>query len=84
MQVPEDLEVRLIRMVADSKKVDAGTIGLETTCDSLQIDSLDKINLTFAVEEAFGIEIPDSALGSIQTVGNMVEGVSRLVAARAE
>ena len=84
MRVPEDLEARLIGMIAESKKMDAGSIGIETTFESLQIDSLDKINLSFEVEEAFGIEIPDAAIGGIRTVGDMVEGVRGLVAARVE
>ena len=84
MVVPEDLEARLIGMVAASKKVDAASIEMSTTLDSLAIDSLDKINLSFEVEEAFGIEIPDAAIGSIRTVGDMVEGVRGLVAAKAK
>jgi acyl carrier protein len=82
MVVPEDLEPRLIGMIAESKKIAPETIHLETKFDDLQIDSLDKINLSFAIEEAFGIEIPDAAIGSIRTVGDMVNGVRELVVAR--
>jgi acyl carrier protein len=70
-------------MIATSKKVSPETIARETTFDSLAIDSLDKINLSFEVEEAFAIEIPDAAIGSIRTVGDMVDGVQSLVAAKA-
>jgi acyl carrier protein len=83
MVVPEDLEPRLIGMIAESKKIAPETIHLETKFEDLQIDSLDKINLSFAIEEAFGIEIPDAAIGSIRTVGDMVNGVRELVVARA-
>lgn len=78
-----DLEQRLIGMIAVSKKIAPETISRETTFDALAIDSLDKINLSFEVEEAFGIEIPDAAIGSIRTVGEMVDGVRALVAAKA-
>jgi len=40
--------------------------------EELNIDSLDKINISFEVEEAFSIEIPDEALGSLKTVGDVV------------
>jgi acyl carrier protein len=83
MLVPEDLDSRLIGMIAHSKKVAPESIGLGTTFDSLAIDSLDKINLSFEIEEAFAIDIPDTAIGSIRTVGDMVEGVRGLVAAKA-
>ena len=78
-----DLEGRLIAMIATMKKVDGGAIGPATTFEALGLDSLDKINLSFEVEEAFGIEIPDASIGSIRTIGDMVEGVQVLVAAKA-
>jgi acyl carrier protein len=81
--VPEDLEQRLIEMIATSKKVPPETISRETTFDALAIDSLDKINLSFDVEETFGIAIPDAAIGGIKTVGDMIDGVQTLVAAKA-
>jgi len=56
-------------------------VKLETSFDELQIDSLDKINLTFAVEEMFSIEIPDASLNSLKTVGDVVRGVEKLRAA---
>jgi acyl carrier protein len=82
VRVPEDLEGRLIGMIAASKKMDPELVVAATTFDSLAIDSLDKINLSFEVEEAFGIEIPDAAIGTIRTVGDMVEGVRGLILAR--
>ncbi len=82
MLVPDDLQTRLIGLIAESKKVGPETIGPDTTFEELHIDSLDKINLSFSVEEAFGVEIPDAAIGTIRTVGDMVEGVRGLVAAR--
>jgi acyl carrier protein len=55
---------------------------MESTFDELQIDSLDKINLSFAVEEMYGIEIPDENLNSLKTVGDVVRGVEQLRAAQ--
>jgi acyl carrier protein len=83
MQVPDDLQQRLIGMIAVSKKLPPETLSRETTFDSLAIDSLDKINLAFEVEETYGIEIPDTSISSIKTIGDMVDGVSALVAAKA-
>ena len=69
---------RCIEIIAKSKSISPDTITLTSTFDELNIDSLDKINISFEVEEAFGIEIPDEALGTLRTVGDMVEGVTRL------
>ena len=56
------------------------TITLATTFDELSVDSLDMINISFEVEEAFNIEIPDEALSTLRTVGDMVAGVTKLTA----
>lgn len=69
---------RCIEIIAKSKSIPADSITLDSTFDSLNIDSLDKINISFEVEEAFNIEIPDEALGTIKTVGDMVNGVTQL------
>jgi acyl carrier protein len=74
----DDIAQRCIEIIAKSKGIPADSITPESTFDELNIDSLDKINISFEVEEAFSIEIPDEALGSIKTVGDMVRGVVQL------
>jgi acyl carrier protein len=78
----DDIQAKIIELVAKSKNVPAESVRLESTFDELQIDSLDKINLSFAVEEMFGIEIPDESLNSLKTVGDVVRGVQQLRAAQ--
>lgn len=78
----EDIAKRCIEIIAKSKNIPADTITLDTTFEQLNIDSLDKINISFEVEEAFDIAIPDDALGSIKTVGDVVKGVEQLRSAK--
>jgi acyl carrier protein len=77
-----DIASRCIEIIAKSKGIPADTITLASTFEELNIDSLDKINISFEVEEAFGIDIPDEALGTIKTVGDMVDGVAKLQSAK--
>ncbi len=77
----DDVESRIIELVAKSKNLTASDVRLDSTFDELQIDSLDKINLSFAVEEMFSIEIPDESLNSLKTVRDVVRGVETLRAA---
>lgn len=77
----DDVESRIIELVAKSKNLPVTDVHMDTTFDELQIDSLDKINLSFAVEEMFCIEIPDESLNSLKTVGDVVRGVEKLNAA---
>ena len=72
---------RCIDIIAKAKNIPPDTITLASTFAELNIDSLDKINISFEVEEAFNIEIPDDSLGTILTVGDMVDGVTKLQAA---
>lgn len=74
----EDIATRCIEVIAKSKGIPPDSVTLNSTFEELNIDSLDKINISFEVEEAFGIEIPDDALGTIKTVGDMVNGVQKL------
>ena len=73
---------RCIDIIAKSKGIPADTVTLASTFEQLNVDSLDKINISFEVEEAFNIDIPDEALGTIKTVGDMVDGVTKLQAAK--
>ena len=77
-----DVASRCIDIIAKSKGIPPDTITLANTFEELNIDSLDKINISFEVEEAFSIDIPDEALGTIRTVGDMVEGVTKLQSAK--
>ncbi|HEV2645261.1 MAG TPA: acyl carrier protein [Acidobacteriaceae bacterium] len=81
----DDIESRIIELVAKSKSLPLEKVRPESTFDELAVDSLDKINLSFAVEEMFSIEIPDESLNSLKTVGDVVRGVETLrAAARSE
>jgi acyl carrier protein len=78
-----DIAQRVIDIIAKSKSIPPDSISLDSTFDSLAIDSLDKINISFEVEEAFDIEIPDDALSSLKTVGDVVAGVQKIRATSA-
>ena len=79
----DDLKLQIIALIAKSKRLDPATITPATTFDELAIDSLDKINLTFEVEELYDIAIPDNSLNSLRTVGDVIAGVEALLAAKA-
>jgi acyl carrier protein len=79
----DDIAQRTIEIIAKAKNIPVETVTPETTFEQLNIDSLDKINISFEVEEAFDIAIPDEALGTLKTVGDVVNGVKQLVEAKA-
>ena len=48
--------------------------------DDLGADSLDTVELVMALEEEFGIEIPDDAAETIQTFGDAVKFIQTATA----
>ncbi len=76
----DDITERVIGLIARSKSLPPESVTPASTFDELNIDSLDKINLSFEVEEVFSIVIPDSSLNSLRTVGDVIAGVHRLEA----
>jgi acyl carrier protein len=61
------------------------TLTPETTLASLAIDSLGVIELIFAIEDAFGVTVPDNDPGMARDFGTLAElggYIDRLIAAR--
>ncbi len=67
-------------VIANFKDMPADQLSLETSMQSLELDSLDGLNLIFELEEEFDIMIPDDKAISMKTVGEMVEGIDFLLA----
>jgi len=66
----QELFVRFTKCAVDVLSVDASKITLEASFgDDLDADSLDLVELVMALEEEFGIEVPESDLEGVDTVG---------------
>ena len=72
-----EVEEKLIAIVQQEK----GTAGVamlrETALADAGIDSLDQLTILFAIEEQFGISIPDNETRAIRTFGDLVEIVKK-------
>ncbi|MBV9302699.1 MAG: acyl carrier protein [Acidobacteriaceae bacterium] len=83
-QMPEhpetdDLSAEVIGIIAETQRIPAETISIDSTLEQLKIDSLDGINIVFALEEKFGINIPDEGVQNMRSVRDIVEGVRGVV-----
>ena len=74
----EDITIQVTRLVVENLGVDEDKV-TETSnfVDDLGADSLDTVELVMALEEEFGIEIPDEEAEKIQTVKDAVEYVTK-------
>ena len=75
-----DVENRVIRLVAETQKIDPALIRPESSFEELKIDSFDGLNLLFAVESEFDIRVSDEDAKSLRSVRDMIEGVEKLLA----
>ncbi len=76
---PSDLGARVIRVIAQTQRMPAEQIQLDSTFEELKIDSLDGINIVFALENEFAISIPDEGVQTLRSVRQTVDGVRRLI-----
>ena len=74
-------EDRVKKIVVEHLGVEADKVsGDASFIDDLGADSLDTVELVMAFEEEFGIEIPDDAAETIQTVGDAVKFIDKAAA----
>jgi acyl carrier protein len=78
-----ELAARVAQVIAKTQKIPPESVTLDKTFADLKIDSLDGINILFALEEEFNIEIPDDAAEKIRSVSEMVDGLEKLIAGKA-
>jgi len=70
------IEERVKKVIAEQLCVSEAEVTNEASfVDDLGADSLDTVELVMALEEAFGIEIPDNVAETIKTVQQAVDYV---------
>jgi acyl carrier protein len=76
-----DLTERVISVIAATQRIPREKISPQSTFEELGLDSLDSVNILFALEEEFKISIPDDDARDIRGVKQMIEGIEKLLAA---
>ena len=73
---------KVIEIIAREQHLDPDTIKLDSTFQELGIDSLDGVNILFALEEEFKIDIPDSVAQNMRGVRQVVDSLTRVLEGR--
>jgi acyl carrier protein len=79
-ELSEDLEARVIKVIAKTQRIPPETVSIDSTFEELKIDSLDGINLIFALESEFNVDIDDEQARAIKSVRQMAQGIAKLLA----
>ena len=78
----ESIQDRVLRVIATTRRVPLETVRPDATFEELGIDSLDRINILFELEGEFDIQIDDEQAKQVTTLQEMIEGITKLVAAK--
>lgn len=63
---------KLKEIIAEQLELDAETITAETRLtEDLNADSLDVVEMLMALEDEFGIDIPDEEIEKMKTIGDV-------------
>ena len=68
-----DVFEKIRAIVANQLNVDPATITAETRFEDLNADSLDVVEVIMALEDEFGIEIPDEVAEKFKNIGDVVD-----------
>ena len=74
---------RVITVIAKSQHISADTVKSESTFEELKIDSLDGLQIVFALEDEFDVSIPDDEARKLTSVAQVIDGVTTLLAKKA-
>ena len=81
-----DIENKIIEIIAELAVLEVEDVSLDSSLDSLGIDSLGLVESIFAIEETFDIQIPFNANDpqnsefDISSVASIIAGIKELVA----
>ena len=73
----EELTDRVLKTIAQAQRIPEEKVKMDSSFEELGIDSMDGVNILFALENEFDITIPDEAAKQIRSIREMVEGVRK-------
>ena len=77
MSTPKEIESGVFEEIANELKVETSELRSDTKLAELEASSLSVMEIIFAIEERFNIELPYSAndLAGLETLGQIVDAV---------
>lgn len=73
--MPDELTQDVIAVIAREQRIPAESISPEATFEELKIDSLDGVNIVFALEEKYNLTIPDEVAREMKSIRQVVEAL---------
>jgi len=72
-----ELERAVLAIVHDQRTTPEDDLTPDTSLDEVGIDSLDALNIIFAIEEKFSIQVDDDEARNLRTPNDIVAAIER-------
>ena len=74
------IQEKIFDIIAKERRIDRSTLTLETRLEDIKVESVDLVEIIFAIEDEFDIDIPqEEDAFKLETMGDIVAGVRALV-----
>jgi len=70
---------KVVEIITREQHLEPGVVKVESTFAELGIDSLDGVNILFALEEEFKVDIPDAVAQNMKSVRQVVDSLTRVI-----
>ena len=74
-----NIEQTVIRIIAQENHLEPRSVTLDSTFEELGIDSLDGVNILFALETEMNRSIPDTVARNMTSVRQVVDSLTRVI-----
>ncbi|MCA8908911.1 MAG: acyl carrier protein [Rhodospirillaceae bacterium] len=77
----DDVQDKIFDIIAKERRLDRASLTRETRLDEVDIQSVDLVEIIFAIEDTFDVDIPqEEDAFKLETLGDIADGVRRLIA----
>lgn len=74
------VESKIVEIVANQRRIDPAGLSLSDRLEDIEIESIDLVEIIFAIEDEFDIDVPqDRDAMKLDTLQDVVDGVQRLI-----
>jgi acyl carrier protein len=77
--VENNVGQKVVEIITREQHLEPGVVKLDSTFAELGIDSLDAVNILFALEAEFKIDIPDAVAQNMKSVRQAVDSLTRVL-----
>ncbi|HXR97381.1 MAG TPA: acyl carrier protein [Terriglobales bacterium] len=79
--MPDELTQEVIAVIAREQRLPVESISPDSSFEELKIDSLDGVNIVFALEEKYNLTIPDDVAREMKSVRQVIDALRKQLGA---